>query len=234
MEEIDKLKQLLQCARGQAGYFTEAQADCMGVHELKKFERTGQIVRRARGVYQVSAVHCPSFIERLGLLQCGFVDREGWPAIAFSHLTALHLHGYAAQPEVVQFRPLTKSLKCLIPGGLYSQEKRTLSPEESVHLDDGIKCTSLLSTLVDLLDHHLDHRVIVAEALTAAVSNQELSRADILQCPKHSAFMLSAIGERCDKVAASADHPESKELSVAIKLYAERMAAKRAANRRSL
>lgn len=192
MEEVDRFKALIDVARSQSGFFTRGQFEYLGLPDLDKQEKKGDVESWDHSIYRLSGFHRSSR-DDLYYLQMALVDHDGWPATAFSHHTALYVHQLTSRPERYQCRLLKRvsfrqSFECLFID-------RRIVPAENAVKVDGLWVTDLATTFADLLSTREDNRILVAEAVTDAVTSGALQPEDLESVPtRHREFIMRSAG----------------------------------------
>jgi predicted transcriptional regulator of viral defense system len=159
----ERLDILVAVGEGQDGYFTTEQARDAGLslHALGSLEQAGHLKREQYGVYRL--VRWPPS-NRPGLwrafLWATRIDRRA----AFSHRTALELHGISdINPSKIDVTlPRGARVRSTTPPAVVAH-RRDL-PEKQVEDRDGLRVTTLYRTLMDLATDRLA-LVAVADAL---------------------------------------------------------------------
>jgi predicted transcriptional regulator of viral defense system len=174
----DRLDTLVAIGEGQDGYFTTEQARDAGLslHALISLEHAGHLEREQYGLYRLA--RWPSS-NRPGLWRAFLWATRINPHAAFSHRTALELHGVSdINPSKIDvtFPPAMRVSSSKPPAVLV--HRRDL-PEGSVEERDGLRVTTLYRTLLDLATDGLS-RDAVADLLDRG-SSPELSPEQLQQ-----------------------------------------------------
>ena len=145
-------QRLYDVASGQGGYFTSRQAlDAGHGDNLHPYHvRAGNWVRERRGVYRLTQFPQPSRPDLI-VLQLWSRNRQDEPQGVFSHTTALTLHDLSdAMPVKVDMTvPPGFRRMAAIPGVL--RLHRGSVPKRDVETIDGVRVTTPLRTLIDVI-----------------------------------------------------------------------------------
>jgi predicted transcriptional regulator of viral defense system len=143
---------LYQLAEGQGGYFTARQAKASGYADNTHayHVRAGNWIRERRGIYRLVRFPAPARPD-LVLWQLWSHNRAGIPQGAFSHTTALTLHELSdAMPRRLDMTvPPRFQRMAAIPVVLHLHRSRLR--EEDVETIDGVRVTTPLRTLIDVV-----------------------------------------------------------------------------------
>ncbi|MBD5656842.1 MAG: hypothetical protein IAI50_16925 [Candidatus Eremiobacteraeota bacterium] len=169
---LDRLDTLVAIGEGQDGYFTTQQAQQAGLslHSLVSLEQAGHLEREQYGLYRLA--RWPSS-KRPGLWRAFLWAMRIDPHAAFSHRTALELHGVSdINPSKIDVTfPASARLRSIKPPSVVAHRREL--PEPHVEDRDGLRITTLYRTLLDLVSDGLA-RDAVADALDRC-SSIELS-----------------------------------------------------------
>jgi predicted transcriptional regulator of viral defense system len=145
----DRLDTLVTIGEGQDGYFTTEQARNAGLslHALVSLEHAGHLEREQYGLYRLA--RWPSS-KRPGLWRTFLWATRIDPRAAFSHRTALELHGVSdINPSKIDVTfPPDMRVRSTNPPAVVAH-RRDL-PEGNVEERDGLRVTTLYRTLLDL------------------------------------------------------------------------------------
>jgi predicted transcriptional regulator of viral defense system len=145
-------KRLYESARDQGGFFTTRQALEAGyednVHPYHV--RSGNWVREIRGVYRLAQFPTPTRPDLI-LWQLWSHNRRGEAQGTFSHATALTLHELSdTMPSKLDMTvPPGFQRMAAIPDVLHLHRARL--PERDVETMDGVRVTTPLRTLIDVI-----------------------------------------------------------------------------------
>jgi predicted transcriptional regulator of viral defense system len=145
-------ERLYQVAQGQGGFFTARQARLAGYADNTHphHVRNGNWVRELRGIYRLSRFPLAARPD-LMLWQLWAHNRRGEPQGTFSHNTALSLHGLSdAMPAKLDMTvPPGFQRMAAIPRVLRLHGGRLA--EDDIETTDGVRVTTPLRTLVDVV-----------------------------------------------------------------------------------
>lgn len=173
-------RQLYESAQAQGGFFTTRQARAAGVKDnVHSYHvRAGNWVRERRGIYRL-AQFPTSARPDLMLWQLWSHNRAGDPQGTFSHATALTVH------ELSDVMP--RRLDLTVPPGFQRmaaiprvlQLHRARLGDGDVETIDGVRVTTALRTLVDVIADDVLSRELQVQAVDEAIRRGLIMRRQI-------------------------------------------------------
>lgn len=147
---LDRVDDLIPIAEGRDGYFTVAQAGRLGITTdvLAHLVRAGHIEREAPAVYRLARWPASG---RPGLWPA-FLWAESKGPVAFSHRTALAIHGLTdVNPAKIELTFLDRMprIRGTVPPTLLLRAREMRAAD--ITMIDGFPVTRLKRTLVDLI-----------------------------------------------------------------------------------
>lgn len=223
MEELNRFAELLGTAKAQAGFFHKKQFQYFGLKGLEKYQKDGTVDHWDILTYRLRKPTETQF-EAFHLVQLMLVNKHGWPATAFSHTSALYLHGLGPMPDKYFCRPITKTAdkgpQCMVLDC-------NLVDSDSLDKIDGLWTTNLVTTLNDLLNSRHDYRVDVADAVLRAKDQHRLSQSDVQNLSlKNREFIEIVCGWNSESTPRTASATCTR--SLAMEKYDERLKAAKA------
>ncbi len=189
-------KRLFESAQGQGGFFTTRQALAAGyednVHPYHV--RSGNWVREVRGVYRLAQFPTPIRPD-LMLWQLWSHNRRGEAQGTFSHATALTLHELSdVMPSKLDMTvPPGFQRMATIPEVLHLHRARL--PESDVETMDGVRVTTALRTIIDVIVEGA-----IAPELQVQAVDQAMSRGLIMRRQLEAAQTSTRARQRIDRV----------------------------------
>jgi predicted transcriptional regulator of viral defense system len=168
---------LYSVAEHQGGFFTARQAREAGYADNTHpyHARAGNWIREHRGVYRLARFPMPSRPD-LMLWQLWSHNRAGEPQGTFSHATALTLHDLSdAMPRRLDMTvPRGFQRMAAIPAVLHLHRARL--DEEDVETVEGVRVTTPLRTLLDVIADNTLGRDLQVQAVHEAIRRGRVTR----------------------------------------------------------
>jgi hypothetical protein len=168
---------LYRFAEQQGGFFTARQAREAGYADNTHpyHVKAGNWTRERRGVYRLARFPMPSRPD-LMLWQLWSHSRAGEPQGTFSHVTALTLHELSdAMPRRLDMTvPPGFQRMTAIPAVLKLHRARL--SDDDVETIDGVRVTTPLRTLVDVIDDEILSQELQVQAVHDALRRGRVSR----------------------------------------------------------
>ncbi len=189
-------KRLYESVQGQGGFFTTRQALEAGyednVHPYHV--RSGNWVREVRGVYRLAQFPTPTRPD-LMLWQLWSHNRRGEAQGTFSHTTALTLHDLSdAMPSKLDMTvPSGFQRMATIPEVLHLHRARL--PERDVETMEGVRVTTPLRTLIDVIVEGA-----IAPELQVQAVDQAIRRGLVMRRQLEAAKTSTRARQRIDRV----------------------------------
>jgi predicted transcriptional regulator of viral defense system len=177
MSRLRADEQLYELAEQQGGFFTARQAREAGYADNTHpyHVRAGNWVRERRGIYRLSRFPMPSRPD-LTLWQLWSHNRAGEPQGTFSHTTALTLHELSdAMPRRLDMTvPPGFQRMAAIPAVLTLHRARL--EHNDVETIDGVRVTTPLRTLIDVIDDGILGEDLQVQAVHEAFRRGRVTR----------------------------------------------------------
>ena len=189
-------RKLYETAHAQGGFFTARQARESGygdsVHPYQV--RSGNWVREARGVYRLGQFPTPSRPD-LMVWQLWSRNRQDEPQGVFSHATALALHDLSdVMPAKLDMTvPPGFRRMAAIPDVLRLRHARLTDRE--VHTIDGVRVTTPLRTLIDVIAEG-----VIATELQVQAVDEALRRGLVMRRQLEAAPVSTRARQRIDRI----------------------------------
>ncbi len=173
-------RNLFAIAEGQSGFFTTKQAKAAGFAEKTHpyHVQAGNWIREYRGIYRLADF--PS-MERpdLVLWYLWSRGRDDVPKGVYSHETALSLHELSdVNPSKLHMTvPMSFRRNSEIPSVLVLH--RTNVPTEDTQEMFGVRCTTPLRTIADLVTEGKTDKTLLKQAIQEALSRGLITRNDL-------------------------------------------------------
>ena len=174
---------LFEIADRQQGYFTSQQAEGCGFSRSNfHFKlQSGEWVKEQRGIYRLARYPISERPE-LVLWTLWSRDKKGDPQGVWSHETALDIHELSdMMPAKMHMSvPMRFRKKIEIPKILCLHFADLT--ESSIETRQGLKVTTPLQTLIDVIDEGTEEQVI--QAIRKALQRGLISRQNLIQTPQ--------------------------------------------------
>lgn len=175
-----KHSDIYDLAERQGGFFTARQARDAGLADNTHpyHVKAGNWIRERRGIYRLARFPLPSRPD-LMLWQLWSHNRAGEPQGTFSHATALSLH------ELSDVMP--RRIDMTVPSGFQRMAAvpvvldlhRARLGEEDVETIEGVRVTTPLRTLVDVIADGALSEDLQAQAATEAIRRGRVTRGQL-------------------------------------------------------
>jgi predicted transcriptional regulator of viral defense system len=187
-------RNLFEIAEAQSGYFTTKQAKASGFAEKTHtyHVQAGNWVREHRGIYRL--VNFPSTVRPdLMLWYLWSRGRNDIPQGVYSHETALSLHELSdANPSKLHMTvPISFRRNSEIPSVLVLH--RANVPTEDTQEMFGVRCTTPLRTITDLVTEHKADRAFLKQAVQEALARGLITRNQVEKVPAEVRGELHAL-----------------------------------------
>lgn len=172
-------RELYSIAEGQNGFFTAKQALSSGYSDRMQSYHVanGDWIREARGIFRLTS-YPPSPVSEIMVWYLWSCNRGGEPQGIISHATALELYSLSSwSSQKIHMTVPPGFRRMAVPEVLQLHRKQLDKPDTMIR--DGVRVTTPLRTIVDVL---VDEQVpvkYIEEALSEALARKLILAGDI-------------------------------------------------------